>query len=69
MEGRAERQIRQPDFNLFGHGSRDLYVTAVDKLLEGAPGITEAFDAVVAEDPDFALGRAGLADTHPVQGL
>lgn len=41
--------------------ARDLYVTAVDKLLEGAVHMTEAFEAVVAEDPGFALGHAGLA--------
>lgn len=48
--------------------ARDLYVSAVDKLLEGAPGITEAFDAVVAEDPGFVLGRAGLARAHHATG-
>ena len=48
--------------------ARDLYVTAVDKLLEGAPHMTEAFDSVVAEDPGFALGHAGLARAHHVTG-
>ena len=48
--------------------ARDLYVTAVDKLLEGAPRITEAFEAVVAEDPGFVLGRAGLARAHHATG-
>lgn len=48
--------------------ARDLYVTAVDKLLEGAPQITEAFEKVVAEDPDFALGHAGLARAHHATG-
>ncbi len=48
--------------------ARDLYVTAVDKLLEGAVHMTEAFEAVVAEDPGFALGHAGLARAHHVTG-
>ena len=48
--------------------ARDLYVTAVDKLLEGAPRITDAFEAVVAEDPNFALGHAGLARAHQATG-
>jgi tetratricopeptide (TPR) repeat protein len=43
-------------------------VTAVDKLLEGAPRIVEAFEAVVAEDADFALGHAGLARAHQATG-
>ena len=45
--------------------ARDLYVTAVDKLLER---IVEAFEAVVAEDPNFALGHAGLARAHQATG-
>ncbi len=48
--------------------ARDLYVTAVDKLLEGAPRIVEAFEAVVAEDPGFSLGHAGLARAHQATG-
>lgn len=48
--------------------ARDLYVTAVDRLLEGAPGITDAFEAVVAEDPGFVLGHAGLARAHQATG-
>lgn len=48
--------------------ARDLYVTAVDKLLAGAPRIVEAFEAVVAEDPGFALGHAGLARAHQATG-
>ncbi len=48
--------------------ARDLYVTAVDKLLEGAPRMVEAFEAVVAEDPDFALGVAGLARANQATG-
>ncbi len=48
--------------------ARDLYVTAVDKLLEGAPHMIEAFEAVAAEDPDFALGHAGLGRAHHVTG-
>lgn len=48
--------------------ARDLYVTAVDKLLEGAPRMTEAFEAVVAEDPGFALGHAGLARINHATG-
>jgi len=48
--------------------ARDLYVTAVDKLLEGAPRIVEAFEVVVAEDPNFALGHAGLARAHQATG-
>ena len=48
--------------------ARDLYVAAVDKLLEGAPRIVEAFEAVVAEDPGFALGHAGLARANQATG-
>jgi len=48
--------------------ARDLYVSAVDKLLEGAPRMTEAFEAVVVEDPGFALGHAGLARANHATG-
>ncbi|MEO1160173.1 MAG: tetratricopeptide repeat protein [Pseudomonadota bacterium] len=48
--------------------ARDFYVTAVDKLLAGAPRIVEAFEAVVTEDPGFALGHAGLARAHQATG-
>lgn len=47
--------------------ARDLYVVALDLLLAGQPGITAAFSAVTKEDPDFALGHAGLARGHQLE--
>jgi len=48
--------------------ARDFYVTAIDKLLEGAPHVTEAFEAVVEEAPRFAPGHAGLARVKHATG-
>lgn len=41
--------------------ARDTYVVALDLLLAAQAGIVAEFEAVVAEDPGFALGWAGLA--------
>ncbi len=41
--------------------AQDLYVDAVDRLLGAAPGMIDGFEAVIAEDPNFALAHSGLA--------
>lgn len=41
--------------------ARDLYIEAVDRILSANAGMEQGFEAVVAEDPDFALGYSGLA--------
>lgn len=41
--------------------ARDLYVEAVDRVLSANAGMEQGFEAVVAEDPNFALGYSGLA--------
>jgi tetratricopeptide (TPR) repeat protein len=48
--------------------TRDLYVDAVDKLLGAAPDTREAFNAVTASDPDFALGHSSLARACQIKG-
>ena len=48
--------------------ARDLYVAAVDRLLGAAPDMPEAFEAVTASDPDFALGHSGLARARHIMG-
>lgn len=41
--------------------ARDLYVAAIDRVLEAGPGMVQFFESVVEADPDFALGHVGLA--------
>jgi len=48
--------------------ARDLYIEAVDRLLGAAPFMVEGFAAVVAADPDFALGHSGLARALQIIG-
>ena len=48
--------------------ARDLYVEAVDRLLGAEPGMIDAFETVIAEDPDFALGHSGLARCRQIIG-
>jgi tetratricopeptide (TPR) repeat protein len=44
------------------------YVVGVDALFAADIGATEAFEASVAHDPEFALAHAGLARTHQIFG-
>lgn len=48
--------------------ARDGYDAAMDAVLAGAPDMVSRFEAVVAEDPAFALGHAGLARARLVTG-
>lgn len=46
----------------------DLYVQAVDRLLEAGPGMIPLFERVVQADPGFALGHVGLARARQYGG-
>jgi hypothetical protein len=48
--------------------ARDLYIEAVDRLLGAAPGLIDGFQAVIDEDPDFALAHSGLARCRAIIG-
>lgn len=48
--------------------ARDAYVSALDGLLGAEPDMRARFDTVVAADPGFALGHAGLARVCAVTG-
>ncbi len=41
--------------------ARDRYIAATDLLLAGQPGISDAFQQAIDNDPDFALAHVGLA--------
>ncbi|MBR0643104.1 tetratricopeptide repeat protein [Plastoroseomonas hellenica] len=45
-----------------------LYREGSDLLLATWPGAAEAFDAAIADDPDFALARASRARLHAIRG-
>jgi hypothetical protein len=48
--------------------ARDLYVTAIDTLLSGAPDMVSSFKKIVETDPSFALGYVGLARAMMISG-
>ncbi|WP_137125054.1 tetratricopeptide repeat protein [Roseomonas sp. HF4] len=48
--------------------ARDLYITALDSLLAGAPRMATDFEQVVETDPGFALGHCGLARARAISG-
>jgi len=48
--------------------ARDLYIEAVDRLLGAAPGLIDGFQAVIDEDPNFALAHSGLARCRIIMG-
>lgn len=47
--------------------ARDAYVAACDRLLAAQPGITDAFDRAIAQDPSFALAHVGKARAHQLR--
>lgn len=48
--------------------AQDHYVTALDRLLAGDAGISDAFQSAVDADPDFVLGHVGLARAFQFEG-
>jgi tetratricopeptide (TPR) repeat protein len=48
--------------------ARDSYVAAVDLMLAGQAGVCSAFEKATQDDPEFAMGWAGLARAHQYAG-